>query len=341
MKRPIPPDSTDTLMTPGFSRRHFLKGALAGGLAVASGGLVVGCDHAGRSASTFIASIGSYGAEIAGVILAGMRELGISGGEIKGKRILLKPNMVEPSKGNIHVTTHPHVVRGAIEAFLRLGAAEVVVAEGPGFCRDTHLVLEETGLGEIIREDRIPYIDLNHGPVYTVGNAGRFTRFPTLAFPAALRRADWIVSMPKLKTHWVGVSLSLKNMFGVMPGCFYGWPKNLLHRDGPENMILDINETLKPHFAIVDGIVGMEGDGPLSGTPRQAGVIVLGRDLPSVDATCARVMGIDPRRIPYLALASERLGPIAEGKIDQRGESIFSVRQNFVQHAIYTHPSAK
>ncbi|MBI1922544.1 MAG: DUF362 domain-containing protein [Geobacter sp.] len=328
-------------MTSGISRRHFLKGTLAGSLAVASGMSLGGCHHARQQAPVFVGKIDGYDKEIASVILAGMLELGISRQEIKGKKILLKPNMVEPCKGKIHVTTHPLVVRGAIEAFLRLGAAEVMVAEGPGFCRDTHMVLEETGLGEILHEDRIPFTDLNYDPVYAVQNSGRLSRISTLVFPATLRRADWIVSMPKLKTHWVGVSLSLKNMFGVMPGCYYGWPKNLLHREGPEKMILDINETLKPHFAIVDGITGMEGDGPLTGTPRHAGVIVMGRNLVAVDATCTRIMAIQPGQVPYLALASEKLGPINEAGIIQRGETIVSVRQAFVQHILYTRDPAK
>ena len=74
--------------------------------------------------------------------------------------------------------------------------------------------------------------------------------------------------MPKLKTHhWAGVTLSLKNFFGCMPGRVYGWPKNVLHVRGIPESILDINAAVRPHLAIVDGIVGMEGDGPIMGDP--------------------------------------------------------------------------
>jgi uncharacterized protein (DUF362 family) len=121
----------------------------------------------------------------------------------------------------------------------------------------------------------------------------------------------------------------MKNLFGVMPGIYYGWPKNLFHWEGIDKSILDIHETLKPHFAIVDGVVGMEGDGPIMGTPKRAGVIVMGRNLPAVDATCARIMGIDPYKVSYLAASSERLGPIRERQIRQRGEPIISVRTDF------------
>jgi uncharacterized protein (DUF362 family) len=140
---------------------------------------------------------------------------------------------------------------------------------------------------------------------------------------------DWVVSMPKMKTHhWAGVTLAMKNLFGLMPGAVYGWPKNVLHGVGIEPSILDINATVAADLAIVDGIVGMEGDGPIMGVPRPAGVLVLGRNLPAVDATCARVMGIDPARVPYLAAAG-RLGPIVERLIQQVGEPIDAVRQEF------------
>jgi uncharacterized protein (DUF362 family) len=121
----------------------------------------------------------------------------------------------------------------------------------------------------------------------------------------------------------------MKNLFGVMPGIYYGWPKNVLHHAGIENSILDINATLKPHFAIVDGIIGMEGDGPIMGTPKKAGVLVMGRNLTAVDATCCRIMGIDPSKVSYLARADDWLGPIDERSIQQRGETIASVRTNF------------
>jgi uncharacterized protein (DUF362 family) len=81
--------------------------------------------------------------------------------------------------------------------------------------------------------------------------------------------------------------------------------------------------------AIVDGIIGMEGDGPIMGTPRASGVLVMGTNFPAVDATCARLMGIDPWRVAYLAGASGRFGPIAEAHITQRGEAIASLIQPY------------
>jgi uncharacterized protein (DUF362 family) len=205
-----------------------------------------------------------------------------------------------------------------------------MVAEGPGHRRDTLAVYEESGLAAVLTEDRIPFHDLNYISGYDLPNAGRQSSMRTLTFPALFKEVDWIVSVAKMKTHhWAGATLSMKNLFGVMPGIYYGWPKNVLHAAGIQNSILDINATLNPHFAIVDGIVGMEGDGPIMGDPKRVGVLVMGRNLPAVDATCCRIMGIDPYKVSYLERADNWLGPVSEAAIEQRGESIPSVRTNF------------
>ncbi|HEY2343653.1 MAG TPA: DUF362 domain-containing protein, partial [Chthoniobacteraceae bacterium] len=118
--------------------------------------------------------------------------------------------------------------------------------------------------------------------------------------------------------------------FGLMPGIFYGWPKNVFHMHGIEKSILDINAAVPPQFAIVDGIVGMEGDGPIMGDPKNAGVVVMGRNALAVDATCARVMGIDPHKVKYLEFAPKlNLGTVNEELIGQRGEPIAKVRTDF------------
>ncbi len=228
------------------------------------------------------------------------------------------------------MNTHPTVVRAAAEVFRAWGADRVLVGEGPGHCRDTQLVLEQSGLCKVLAESRLDFVNLNHDEVVVVPNRLGRTSLPHLALPATVEQVDWIVSLPKMKTHhWAGVTLSMKNLFGLMPGLFYGWPKNVLHHAGIVGSILDINAAVMPHLAIVDGIIGMEGDGPIMGTPRNAGVLVMGTNFPAVDATCARLMKIEPARVQYLAEASGRLGPIAEGHIEQRGESIAALAQPF------------
>jgi uncharacterized protein (DUF362 family) len=136
--------------------------------------------------------------------------------------------------------------------------------------------------------------------------------------------------MPKLKTHhWAGMTLSMKNLFGIVPGVKYGWPKNFLHWRGIENSILDINSTIRAHFAIVDGIVAMEGNGPIQGKPKHCGVLVFGDDLVAVDSTCARIAELNPEKIGYLKIASQFLGNLEEERIQQLGQSISAVKKPF------------
>lgn len=324
-------DHRDTISTRSLTRRDVLLAAAAG-LVIGAGSLAIPKRYfrMPQRAQAFVTKVQHYQLDIANAIVRGIKELGIPSAELKGKRILLKPNLVETASGAPHINTHPLVLRGAIEAFLKLGASAVMVAEGPGHRRDTLAVYEESGLADVLTEDHIRFYDVNYITGYELPNAGRQSSMRTLTFPSLFQEVDWIVSMAKMKTHhWAGVTLSMKNLFGVMPGIYYGWPKNVLHHAGIENSILDINATLKPHFAIVDGIVGMQGDGPIMGDPKHAGVLVMGRNLPAVDATCCRIMGIDPYKVSYLERADKWLGPIGEGSIEQRGEAIAAVRTNF------------
>lgn len=315
----------------GVSRREFLRcGVVAGaGFAIGSIGLA-GCGARGAEHSVFVAAAGDYRLDFGTLIGDGLIELGLTRNILTGKRVLLKPNLVESSPGHEHINTHPAVLSGAIAAFLRLGAAGVVVGEGAGHCRDTLRVVAETGVDDVLREDRIAFIDLNYDEVMMAPNRGGFSALSHLVLPRTLGAVDLIVSMPKLKTHhWAGVTLSMKNLFGVMPGSFYGWPKNVLHHQGIDRMILDIAQTVRPQLAIVDGVVGMEGDGPIMGTPKQAGVLVMGRTLPAVDATCARLMGIDPEKVDHLRQAGILAGGVAESRIEQRGERPRDLRSDF------------
>jgi uncharacterized protein (DUF362 family) len=127
----------------------------------------------------------------------------------------------------------------------------------------------------------------------------------------------------------VGATLSMKNLLGVVPSGIYGWPKNVLHWAGIDESIADLHFAFPHHMAIVDGIVGMEGNGPIQGKPKPVGVLVAGRDPVAVDATCCRIMKIDPFRIQYLRLAAEGEGSLMEQNIQQIGESVESVATPF------------
>jgi uncharacterized protein (DUF362 family) len=273
-----------------------------------------------------IRRVNRYEADLGAVLGETLREFDLP---VRGKTVLLKPNLV--GLDPLRVTnTHPAVIAAAREAFLRLGATQVLIGDGPSMDRDTQAVLESIRLREYAGPLGRVFVDLNIDDVERVELKTRASRLRELYLPRTVRGADFVVSLPKLKTHhWAGVTLSLKNMFGIVPGGCYGWPKNILHWAGIDRAILDINAAVRPDFAIVDGIVGMEGNGPIQGTPKPCGVLVCGDDPVAVDSTCARVMGLRPEKIVYLAKAATLLGHMQPEKIQQLGESIESVRTPF------------
>jgi len=265
----------------------------------------------------------SYSDDLAQRMLQGVRECGL---DVRDQKVLLKPNLVEFDP-NTCINTDVSVVAAAYEVFKSLGAAEVIIGEGPGHRRDTYSLVEMARYRDISGFDDL-FVDLNRDDVSPVmGFADRKEMY----FPNAALRADLVVSLAKMKTHhWAGATLSMKNFFGLVPGSVYGWPKNELHHIGIPESIVELNRIFRRSFAIVDGIIGMEGNGPIQGTPKPAGVLVMGSDLPAVDATCCRIMGIDPDKIGYLRMAAEGgLGIVEESNIEQRGEKISGLRTDF------------
>jgi uncharacterized protein (DUF362 family) len=310
-----------------ITRRQLLIGSAVGAAVGVPLGLLLPRRPDPSVPRVWIGRARSYADDLEGIIRAGLREFPELA--VRGKRVLLKPNMVEYLHTN-PINTATEVVVGAAQAFLAFGAAEVVVAEGPGHRRDLDEIISVIGLRSALRERRIRFVDLNHDDWTTVPNRGGRTQLAEFHLPDTLLGADLIVSLPKLKTHhWAGVTLSMKNFFGVMPGAVYGWPKNILHWRGIEHSILDIVETVRPHFAIVDGVIGMEGNGPIQGEAVQAGLIVMGTLLRSVDATCTRLMSLRPERVGYLQACPDAFGPLEDARILQLGEEIRDVRRRF------------
>jgi len=247
---------------------------------------------------------------------------------VRGKRIVLKPNLVEYD-ADTAINTHPVVVHAAFEAFLKLGAAEVRIAEGPGHRRGTLDLADAAGYFSTVAKFEDSFTDLNTDAVAKRAIENPLSKLDSLYLPHTVLDCDLLVSVAKMKTHhWAGATLSMKNLFGLVPGAVYGWPKNVLHWSGLPETIVDLHYLFPRQFAIVDGIVGMEGNGPIQGTPKNAGVLVAGRDPVAVDATCCRVMGIDPKAIQYLQLArgEENLG---ESCFRQTGENVRAVRTDF------------
>jgi len=299
-------------MSPRLTRRGVIA---AGGVALA------GCTGAKRPAEAPVVSIVRQPGYTQDIYETVRRTLAGHQLNVREKSVVLKPNLVEFEAGNV-INTNPILVHAAMEAFKAMGASSVRIAEGPGHRRGTLDLADAAGYRKTIPGFEDLFTDLNLDDVSQIQFAHPVSRLRSLYLPHTALSCDLLVSMPKMKTHhWAIATLSMKNLFGVVPGGVYGWPKNLLHWAGIAECITDIQTVFPRTFALVDGIVGMEGNGPIQGTPKAAGVIVAGQDMAAVDATCCRLMRIDPMQVEYLRLSRDS-AELAESAIRQNGESI-------------------
>ncbi|HLJ13962.1 MAG TPA: DUF362 domain-containing protein [Bryobacteraceae bacterium] len=252
-----------------------------------------------RKPRSFVAVLeaNEYSENIEELLFDGLRLFHLN---VSNKSVLLKPNLVEDLPGPVN--TNSVLVGAAARCFLRLGAGRVVIGEGPGHQRDTDLVVEAAGLKPHLNERQIQFVDLNRDELMKVNLTASYSGLRALWLPRTVLASDFAVSMPKIKTHhWAGVTLSLKNMFGVVPGLKYGWPKNLLHWHSIHESILDICATTRIHFVIADGIRAMgrrwaacgnratAQPGRIGGRPSCSG-----RDMRAVDGFSSRTRS--PRR---------------------------------------------
>ena len=262
-------------------------------------------DFRPKTSRVAVLNADQYSDKLDQLVLDGLRLFHL---DVRGKSVLLKPNIVECIPGK-PVNTDAQLIGAAAEAFLRLDAASVTVGEGPGHHRDMDLLLHETGLADQLAHRKVAFVDLNRDELIKTKLQANYSGLGDLWLPRTVLASDFIVSMPKVKTHhWAGVTLSMKNMFGIVPGSRYGWPKNVLHWAGIHESILDICATVRPNLVIADGIVGMEGDGPLNGTAKELHTVLLSDDPVAADFTLARLLRWEPNDVKHLQEARGFIG---------------------------------
>lgn len=306
---------------PPVTRRYFFLGALA--FSTACRAALTGAGHRGATAVSVMRAP-SYGPALSSIVrdIFTLHRL-----DVRGKRVVVKPNLVEFS-ADTPINTNPAVVKAVVDELEARGAARVLVAEGPGHRRATLDMADSAGYFDFFPDLESRFVDLNLDDVTRVGIASPQSQLREIYLPNTVLGCDLLISLAKMKTHhWVGATLAMKNLFGLVPGSIYGWPKNVLHWAGIPECIVDLHGLFPSQFAIVDGIEGMEGNGPILGHKKPAGVIVAGRDSISVDATCCHLMGIDPERVKYLRLAGG--SRIAEASVLQVAEPWRPLRTSF------------
>lgn len=217
-----------------------------------------------------------------------------------GDRVLIKPNMLEGVPPEKAVTTHPELIRSMIRKVKNIGAIPVV-GDSPGVT-NTLKAAEKCGILAVCREEGAELVPFEATVEIAYPDGLTVKKF-TVA--QRLTEVDKVISFAKMKTHtFMGITGATKNLFGFIVGMqkaqFHLRMQKRLEFAG---MLIDIANVVKPVLSIVDGIIGMEGNGPRNGRPVQAGVLLAGENCFAVDVAMAAIMGFKPQEVPLTALA--------------------------------------
>ncbi|MFO7936395.1 MAG: DUF362 domain-containing protein [Kiritimatiellia bacterium] len=222
----------------------------------------------------------------------------LSSDSLKGKMVLVKPNMLTDRTPEQAVTTHPEVLRQVIR-HLKKRKAQITVGDSPASAANLKTVWQKTGLEQVCNEEKTELISFEQaGTEITRRNGYEIS----IAKPAL--EADLIISLPKVKTHSLTIlTAAVKNIYGVIPG----YTKTALHKKHAElndfgTLIKTIHDCLPPVWSIADGVTGMEGQGPANGKPVHLEFLAVSRNPFALDIALCKILGIDAYRIPYLSV---------------------------------------
>ncbi|MGA3110785.1 MAG: DUF362 domain-containing protein [Candidatus Bathyarchaeia archaeon] len=238
-------------------------------------------------------------------------------------KVIIKVNFICEKTWDSGATTDPLVVEAIILKLKDLPIKEVYVVESDATMTNADKAFEATGMKEMCARNGVKYVNLRHLKDKVKLKVPGCETLKDLTVPRLVTESA-IIDVPKLKTHMsTKVTLGMKNLFGLLPDKF----KAKYHARGISDVIVDINTVIKPVLTVIDGFVGMEGKGPVDGTPVKMDLIIAGTDIVATDATACRVMCIDPRKVKHIFRASEKgLGNIEAQVI---GEKIVEVAKAF------------
>jgi uncharacterized protein (DUF362 family) len=240
------------------------------------------------------------------------------------KKVLIKPNLMMGAHWTTGITVNPYIVELLIKGLKKEGI-EVIVGEGAGWGCPSGDAFSATGFTGLCRRLEVPLVDFKRGETEQIPVPdGEILKY--VLVDRAVRECDFIINVAKMKTHCETlVSLSLKNMKGLIAE---DRERLRFHLLDVNRCIVDLNKTVRADFSIIEGIVALEGIGPLlPGRPKPLGVLASGKDPVAIDSVCARIMGLDPAEIRHIRYAYEAgLGRIEPDEIEVFGESIDSVK---------------
>ncbi|MDR1991883.1 MAG: DUF362 domain-containing protein [Nitrososphaerota archaeon] len=238
-------------------------------------------------------------------------------------QVLIKVNFITTMTWDSGATTDPVVVEALIQRLKQL-PIEILVVESDATMTNADKAFEATGMAEMCNKYGVKCLNLRHIEDKVKIKIPDGKAIKDVVVPRIVAQSA-IISAAKMKTHMATkVTLGMKNMFGLLPDKF----KFKYHAMGISKVIVDINTVLKPHLTVIDGFTAMEGRGPTEGTPIEMNLILAGSDPVATDATCSRIMGIDPHEISHIKEAAKKeLGNIDDIRV--LGSQIADVKQTF------------
>lgn len=249
--------------------------------------------------------------------------------------VLLKPNWVTDLHYSTGAVTHTGLLRACANLLLKNSAKKVIIADGAMVGKKTGDVIAKNEVDQLASR-RVEIVDFKKSE-YTKVVVPNALKYPRLALPNELLQSDVVINLPVMKTHDAfPVTLGLKNMKGVLSDR----DKRRFHLRGLDEGVIDLNKAARANFTLIDGIIGMEGNGPTNGTPAHSNVLIASEDPLAAEVVAIAVMGFDAQKFDYIHMAYEAgFGQKDLAQIEIIGEAIESVKRPF-QTSYYTGRSA-
>jgi len=249
----------------------------------------------------------------------------------KGQRVLVKPNLLASRTPAEAVTTHPAVVQAVVELVQAAGAV-AIIGDSPGgrnLGSSYERLLRRTGMMGVVEATGCEWVSFDDSVTeMQAPDAKSFRRFTV---GKAVTDADRIIVLPKLKTHQLTYYTgAVKVLYGYIPGlrkAEYHLHTGAGDAEAFSDLLLDLHGVRPPTLAVMDAVVGMEGQGPSNGSPRGIGLILASESCPALDLVACSIIGFDPMQVPTVRKAGERgIGPRNLEEVLVSGEPLEHVR---------------
>jgi uncharacterized protein (DUF362 family)/ferredoxin len=222
--------------------------------------------------------------------------------DLRGKKVLVKPNMLRGVNKNLATTTHQSIVSAVVAACKEKGAT-VLLGDSPGIPLAGPVIARQLGMMDLVEEHGIEFVNFERSPAEFKRIENRLVKTFTLA--SVLREVDVVINLPKLKTHLSAIySGAVKNLFGLVPGLL----KAQFHVKFPDRarfgqMLADLASIVRPSLSIMDAVVAMEGEGPSNGNPVAMGLLLASADMVALDAVACHLIGLKAADVPAVRCA--------------------------------------